>query len=278
MKNISELNLARNTEEQRMAQDNCIFLCRVGSQMYGTNTSESDDDIIGIFVEDTEYIIGRKKCEQIEFLTNSTSSGKRNKAGDKDYKFYSLTKWFQMAINNNPNVLELFFSPANCILYESDEWKRIRDNKNLFISLKSFHSFSGYAHSQGLRLEVKSGNNTGRKELQEKYGYDTKLFSHMLRLYYECRQLLKEEQITMPLPDRVEILQYKRGEYPGEEGLKKGKERVMELGKQCEQLYTTSKLRYAPDFENISKLQMDILLSYWNKTGQLDNIKGLNKK
>jgi predicted nucleotidyltransferase len=266
---ISELNLSRQTEEQRMAQDNCIFLCRVGSTMYGTNTPESDDDIIGIFIEDINYIVGRKRVEQVEFLTNSTSSGKRNKAGDKDYKLYSLTKWFQMAINNNPNVLELFFAPTNCILYESDEWKKIREHKDLFLSLKSFHSFSGYAHSQGLRLEIKSGNNTGRKDLQEKYGFDVKLASHMLRLYYECRQLLKEHQITMPLPDRVEILQYKRGEYPGEEGLKKLKEKVVELGKQCDQLYTTSTLRYTPDHENISKLQQDILLSYWKKTGQI---------
>jgi uncharacterized protein len=266
---ISDLNLSRQTEEQRMAQDNCIFLCRVGSTMYGTNTKESDDDMIGVFCENIDYTIGRKRVDNVDFLTNPTSSGIRNKAGDKDYKFYSLTKMFQILINNNPNALELLFAPQNCILYETDEWKKIIENKDLFLSLKSFHSFSGYAHSQGLRLEIKSGNNTGRKDLQEKYGFDVKSASHMLRLYYECRQLLKEHQITMPLPDRVEILQYKRGEYPGEEGLKKLKEKVIELGKQCDQLYTTSTLRYSPDFENISKLQMDILLSYWKKTGQI---------
>jgi predicted nucleotidyltransferase len=167
---ISDLNLSRQTEEQRMAQDNCIFLCRVGSTMYGTNTPESDDDMIGIFIEDINYIVGRKRVEQVEFLTNSTSSGKRNKAGDKDYKFYSLSKIFKILSCNNPNSLELLFAPTNCILCETDEWRKIKENKDLFLSLKSFHSFSGYAHSQGLRLEIKSGNNTGRKDLQDKYG------------------------------------------------------------------------------------------------------------
>jgi hypothetical protein len=172
MTNIEELNLERNTIKQRMAQDNCIFLCRVGSTMYGTATKDSDDDMLGIFINDIEYVAGRKCCDIVEFLTNASNSGIRNKKGDKDYKFYSLTRWIELAERNNPNVLELLFAPENCILHKTKEWDKVIENKNLFISLKSYHSFNGYAFSQMNRTEIKSGNNTGRKDLIEKYGYD----------------------------------------------------------------------------------------------------------
>ena len=262
---LSTLNLPRTTEEQRLVQDNCIFLARVGSTMYGTNLANSDDDMVGVFIEDIDYVVGRKAVETVEFKTNASSSGKRNQAGDKDYNFHSLDKWIGLALNNNPNILELFFTPKNCILHETEEWVKLRENKELFISLKSFHSFSGYAHAQMHRLGVKSGNNTGRKDLIEKFGYDCKMASHNIRLYCECRQLLKEGQITMPLPDRQMVLQVKRGEWTKEDFIKKAEE----LGKQCETIYGESKLRYSPDFEAVSKLQKEIFLNFWKRTGQL---------
>ena len=265
--NITDLNLSRQTEEQRMAQDNCIFLARVGSTMYGTTTENSDDDMLGIFMPTIDYVIGRKRVDTVEFLTNASDSGIRNKKGDIDYKFYSLTKWFHLAINNNPNILEILFSPQNCILHETDEWKKIRDNKELFLSLKSYHSFKGYAFGQMERLGIKSGNNTGRKDLIALYQYDCKMAAHTFRLYYECIQLLKEQIITMPLPDRKEILFIKKGGYPGLDGLEKLKVKAKELEVRCDRVYDESKLRHSPDHEGISKLQQEILISYWKKQG-----------
>ena len=78
------MELDRITEEQRMSQDNCIFLCRTGSQMYGTNTLNSDDDFTGIFMPNREYICGLKGCEMVEYRTNKTNTNKRNSAGDVD--------------------------------------------------------------------------------------------------------------------------------------------------------------------------------------------------
>lgn len=267
--NISELNLSRQTEEQRMAQDNCIFLARVGSTMYGTTTENSDDDMVGIFMPSPDYVIGRKRVECVEFLTNASDSDIRNKKGDMDYKFYSLTKWIHLALNNNPNILELFFAPVNCILHETDEWKQIKTKQELFISLKAYHSFKGYAFGQMERLGIKSGNNTGRKDLIELYQYDVKMAAHTFRLYYECIQLLKEGQITMPLPDKKEILFIKKGGYPGLDGLEKLKAKALELEKLCDKVYAESKLRYSPDHEAISSLQQDILINYWRKQGEL---------
>lgn len=267
--NISELNLPRTTPEQCIAQDNCIFLCRVGSNMYGTVTENSDDDMLGIFVDDINYVVGRKRCDTVEFLTNASDSGIRNKKGDQDYKFYSLTKWFHLAVNNNPNILELFFAPENCFVYSTTYWNKIKENKDLFISLKAYHSFKGYAFGQMERLGIKSGNNTGRKDLTALYGYDCKMAAHTFRLYYECIQLLKEGIITMPLHDNKEILHIKKGGYPGLDGLAKLKEKAIELEKRCDGVYDLSKLRHSPDHEGVSNLQKKILLEFWEDRGEV---------
>jgi predicted nucleotidyltransferase len=265
MGNVNDLQLDRNTHEQRMSQDNCIFLARVGSQMYGTNTKLSDDDFTGIFMPDREYAgLGIKNINHVEYRTNPTGSGKRNTKEDRDCILYSLKQWVTLALNNNPNTLELFFAPEKCIMQISPVWEKLRANKHLFLSLKIYHSFRGYAHAQRMRLKLKAGNNTGRTDLIEKYGYDVKLASHNIRLYLECIQLLKEEQITFPLPERDVVIQIKTGEWAGDDGLKKFLALSDELAARCQSLYDNSKLRYSPAQEEINNFLVEIQEEYFH--------------
>ena len=261
---IKELGLERTTPEQRLSQDNCIFLVRVGSNMYGTNLKTSDDDYTGIFMADRSRSgLGIKNIEHIEYRTNSTKSQKRNTQDDRDCTMYSLKKWVQLALNNNPNILELFFAPERNIMVTSPIWNRLRENKYLFLSLKIYHSFRGYAHSQRARLELKSGNNTGRTDLIEKFGYDVKLASHNIRLYLECIQLLKEGRITFPIPERQLVLQIKTGDWAGDEGFKKFLALSDELSVRCQGLYDSSKLPHSPAQDKINDLLIDIQEEYF---------------
>jgi predicted nucleotidyltransferase len=256
---LAEMELERDTEEQCMSQDNCIFLARTGSQMYGTNTINSDDDFTGIYIASPDYSYGLKKCELVEYRTNKVNSSKRNSAGDVDVNLYSLYKYVTLALNNNPNILELLYAPNNCILQTSKYYNMLRNNRDLFLSKKVYQSFRGYAHSQRMRTMTKSGNNTGRIDLIEKYHYDTKLMSHNIRLYLECMQLLNEGTITLPLPERKMVVQIKRGEWKLEEVLKKSDE----LSDSCTRLYENTRLPDTPDFEGVNKLLMNIQEEYW---------------
>lgn len=151
---MTKLRNRANTEHQKMALDNCIGLFVSGSQLYGTNTPVSDTDYEGIFIEDPEYVMGTKSCDEVDFGTGSNDT--RNTKDDIDCKLYSLRKYLQLAQQNNPNKVEWFFVPDEKFVFKDEKyWNMIVDNKKLFLSLKLKHSFSGYAKSQEYKLITK---------------------------------------------------------------------------------------------------------------------------
>ena len=65
-----------------------------------------------------------------------------------DSVFYELKKFVGLPLNCNPNVLSLLWLKPNGIIYESSLGQRLRDNRDIFVTKKAYHSFSGYAHDQ----------------------------------------------------------------------------------------------------------------------------------
>lgn len=264
-------DMKTSTPEEKMAVANCILMVRCGSHLYGTSTPTSDDDFTGIFIPDKDYVIGKKyvlnslgkssgqKLEQVEFNTNPSNSGRPNQKGDFDCTLFALDKWTTMAANNNPNRLELFFVPENCVVHITPLGKKFLAAYKSFVSLQSYGSFRGYSHEQMSRLKLKSGNNTGRKELQEQFGYDVKLAHHNIRLYLECIQLLKEGRITFPLSESKMLLDIKRGLWSKEDFFAKSDQ----LSTLCETVYANSKLQVEPDMESINKLQIELYEEFW---------------
>ena len=145
------------TPAQKIAKDNCIAIFLVGSHLYGTSTPESDFDYEGWFIEPPAYVIGNGSCLEVDFSTKSPSKfSERNTPKDIDCKLYSLRNFFGLAMKSNPNKLEHFFIPDRNIVYKNDAfYQRVIDAKDLFISLRSKHSFQGYAHSQKKKLLTK---------------------------------------------------------------------------------------------------------------------------
>lgn len=52
--------------EQELAEENKILLIRCGSHLYGTNTPESDEDFVGVFIPDTPYLLGLNTIEEVD--------------------------------------------------------------------------------------------------------------------------------------------------------------------------------------------------------------------
>ncbi len=245
-------------EEQKMALDNLIYKIRTGSQMYGTITDDSDEDFGGIFIPDKDYVLGIKRCDQVA-LNQKKSKTIRNKKGDVDYTAYSLLKFIRLAIGNNPNIIEYFFAHDTCVLQTNTFGMNLIGAYKLFVSKKSYHTFKGYAYSQRKKLEVKKENMTGRTELTDKFGYDVKFASHLIRMLLEGQQILSEGKLTLPLPQNNLVSDIKLGKYDLEWVLNK----ASELEKLVDLAYANSKLQHTADLKAINELQIDLLTKYW---------------
>ena len=116
--------------------DQIIFEAIVGSVAYGTNTPTSDVDIRGIFRLPKESYMSL--VSPIQEVSNDS----------QDIKYYELRKFLDLAKDCNPNIIELLYLPEECIKIMTPVMQKLIDNRNLFITKKAYHTFSGYAYAQ----------------------------------------------------------------------------------------------------------------------------------
>lgn len=154
----------------KIAEKNCILKATVGSKLYGTNSENSDNDYVGIFMPDENMVYGLYKCEQVEIKTNASSSGVKNNAGDTDYTCYEFRKFIHLCQKATPNILEILFVPDQLKLMVGNfgyfEW--IVKHRNMFITKRIFDTFMEYAIAQERLLKTKT---IRYKALLEMYAY-----------------------------------------------------------------------------------------------------------
>jgi len=113
---------------------NIIFKTKVGSHAYGTNIEGSDEDFKGVYIQSLEDIAINGYVEQI----NTT----------KDETYYELRRFIELCQSANPTVLELLYSPKDCIITKHPVFDLILEHKDIFLTKKCKYSFGGYAYAQ----------------------------------------------------------------------------------------------------------------------------------
>jgi uncharacterized protein len=164
-----------------------IFETLAGSWLYGTNTPESDVDIRGVCIPPERILMSPfSNFEQhIETKLN-------------DITIYGLRKFFQLAEDCNPNIIELLYSPWQCHRFINHQGKMLLDNANLFLSQKLRFTFTGYATSQLQRIKrhKKWIDNPIVKPLRVHYGLqEMPLFSYekLLAILTSPEETIQEE-------------------------------------------------------------------------------------
>lgn len=114
--------------------DNLIFKAIVGSQSYGTSTPTSDIDYKGVYMQDIDKLISFDYKEQIDV--------------GKDECYYEIRRFLQLLQSANPTVLELLYSPKDCIVKTSPQFELLVQNRDKFLTQKCLLSFGGYAVAQ----------------------------------------------------------------------------------------------------------------------------------
>jgi predicted nucleotidyltransferase len=128
-----------------------ILYTLAGSRAYGMQTETSDWDYKGICIPPEEYRLGfLKRFDQAEFKPHD----------DGEAVVYDIQKFFKLAADCNPNILECIYCDDEDVLEIDDCGRLLRENRDLFLSKKALYTYRGYAMSQLKRME------THRKWLQ----------------------------------------------------------------------------------------------------------------
>jgi uncharacterized protein len=121
-----------------------ILFVRHGSHAYGTNTATSDEDFKGVAIPPKEYLLGfDKRFEQAEL-----------KAPYPDAVVYDIRKFFVLAADCNPNIIEVLHTDPSDHMIVTPLGQKLLDNKDAFLSKKIKHTFLGYSVSQLKRIKT----------------------------------------------------------------------------------------------------------------------------
>lgn len=102
----------------------------------------------------------------------------------------------------------------------------------------------------------RDNRNPQRRALEDKWGFDTKHGSHLVRLMTEGKELLLTGNITFPLENAEEIKAIKNGKYSYEEIL----DMAETMEKEFETWYEKSPLPKMPDRNKLKELYLEIVL------------------
>lgn len=116
-----------------------ILFARHGSHAYGLNVATSDEDFKGVAIPPKEYVFG--------FVNHFEQAESK----DPDLVVYDLKKFMALAADCNPSIIEVLWTPP---LHATAAGEKLRDARQLFLSKKAKHTFSGYALAQLKRIRT----------------------------------------------------------------------------------------------------------------------------
>lgn len=231
-----------------------------GSKLYGLDHADSDDDYVGVFVEDPDVVFmgHSKKTTSLR----ETPDGVRNGAGDVDGVAYSVRHFFHLALKGNPTIITLLFVPNHAIVESTEIGRSILSHRDYFVSSKVAAPFRGYMKAQLERLKgQRTGHKPNRPEIVAEHGYDTKYAQQVARLGIQGRELMEFEKISLPMrqSERDLCMRIRNGHYTLEDVL-------IILENIAEDLFRASlktNLPPEPNEKAVAKLSRQIHERYW---------------
>jgi predicted nucleotidyltransferase len=243
--------------------DNLCYETMMGSVAYGVSSDTSDMDVYGICMPPKETVFPHLAGEIHGFGAQikrfETWQEHHVAAMDRswDFQILGIVKFFQLAMENNPNIIDSIFTPRRCVLSSTAIGEYIREHRTDFLHKGAWHKFKGYAYSQLNKVKTKSP--TGKRaELAEQFGYDVKFAYHVVRLLLEVEQILVARDIDLER-DREQLKAIRRGEWT----LSQLEEWATTKEKQLEALYHESTVPYGPDEPLIRRHLMHCLEQHY---------------
>lgn len=255
-------------------KSNVLFEGVTGSVAYGVSNDSSDMDIVGFCMPPKENLFPSLYGEvagfgtQIQRFEQFQQHHIKSLDGAKsfDISIYSIAKFFHLAMENNPNIVDALFLPRRCVLFGTEIYEHVRDCRQLFLHKGCWHKFRGYAYAQLHKIDNGVNRpNEKRKAYIEEFGYDVKFAYHVLRLILECEQILVEHDLDLERNSAI-LKSVRRGEWT----LQEIKDWFSGKEKDLESVYHKSDLRYTPNEHLIKQLLNECLEMHY---GTLSNLR-----
>ena len=247
--------------------DNVHYETIMGSVAYGVSSDTSDMDIYGfcippkhmVFPHLNGEIMGfgrqKKRFEQFQQHHIQDQDAMAGKGRDYDVTIYSIVRYFQLCMENNPNMLDSLFTNQTSVLHATQVGNLVRENRKIFLSKKCFHTFKGYAFAQLKKIKTRNPHGK-RKAVVEEFGFDVKHAYHLVRLLSQVEQLLLEGDMDLQEKGRREHMKAVRN---GDISQNEIEQWFSEKERQLEKLYHESKIPHSPDEPKIKQLLVDCL-------------------
>jgi predicted nucleotidyltransferase len=229
---------------------NCLEVWR-GSIAHGTYVpnddplSIDDKDLIGICIPPAEYYVGLR-----EFGSRGTEE---IQSDPWDVVVYEHRKALRLLAKGNPNMLCMLWAPPEFTTHYTAAGEALLAERDLFATKAAFPAFRGYAQSQLKKMQkgVYHGYmGEKRRALVDKFGYDTKNASHLIRILRQGITFMQTGELEVYRSDAEELLAIKRGEYSFDDV----RRMAAELDHALARIKERSPLPEKPDWDAINKL------------------------
>lgn len=186
-------DLINNRSEHGLSwlSDNIVFLVESGSHAYGTDTEESDKDYKGIVIPPMEYHIGLHTFKSVQIETGAKDE--KNTRDDIDITLYSLKEFTRLALNSNPNIIEMLYVEEDSIIVD---YKPLRCHRDMFLTDKLRKSYGGFGVSMMRRME----------KAIAKGEYDGKTLMNILRILESGRDAMLTGTLQTKRPNAEALL------------------------------------------------------------------------
>jgi predicted nucleotidyltransferase len=232
-----------------MSTPNFSYLTIHGSRAYGLNRPDSDYDIRGFFIPKVKDILGYRGGPE-NFQAKESFSYNGTDYQDADVMAWDIRKFFRLASEANPNVLETLYTDNDDHIFGDRFAAQVLGHKNKFLSRKVARSFGGYAISQLRKVKVDYWDiEPTRKDAM-----------HLLRLIDFGQQLLRDGNLKVKYGNPDFLLGVRAGLYKKEEVIATA-ELQLEIMNDLEKKTSLPK---EPDHDYLEHLLFEILRAHVN--------------
>lgn len=249
------------------------YLTIMGSVAYAVSSDNSDMDLYGWCIPPKDMIFPHLRGEilgfgqQIQRFEQFQQHHILEKDHGKEYDFniYNIIKFFQLVMDNNPNMVDSLFTDQTCVLKSTKLSDHVRDNRKLFLHKGSWHRFKGYAYQQMHKMKIKEPDPTSKRyEMIQKFGYDVKFAYHVVRLLNEVEMIMVDHDLDLRR-NNDQLKAIRRGEWT----MQQIEDYFASKEKSLEEVYAKSTLRHKPDEAVIKKILLEVLEEHF---GTLDGM------